>query len=144
MADPGSEATIRAAVEVILPPRGGRPGGVELGVHEHVVHSLELALPGFVDLIAALLDATAMEADPGKPFVDLDHAGRTAALRALSSDEAQDVREAADALLVFSFGGMYSEWSGYDRASGELTPPAVWEEIGFHGPSLGHPEYRES
>lgn len=143
MPDPSSVETIRAAIEVIVPPRADRPGGVDLRVHEHVVHSIDLALPGFVDLIAALLDATAMEIDPGKPFIQLDAEDRTRALRTLSSDEAQDVREAADALLIFSFGGMYSEWTGYDRDTGDLTPPAVWREVGYHGPSLGHPEYRK-
>ena len=142
MADPQSEETIRAAVEVILPPFEGRPGGVELRIHEHVVHAIEMALPGFVDLIAALLDATATELSPGSSFADLDPAGRIEAIRSLSSEETQDAREAADILLIFGFGGMYSEWSGYARETGSLERPAVWDEIGFHGPSPGHPEYR--
>jgi hypothetical protein len=142
MADPASAETIRAAVEAVLPPVGDRPGGADLGVHEHVIEQVEMALPGFVGLMAALLDATAMELSQA-PFAGLGVAERLEVIRALSSDEAQDVREAADVLLIFAYGGMYSEWTGYDRAAGELRPPAVWDDLGFHGPSLGHPGYRE-
>lgn len=141
-ADDAAVETIRAAVEAVLPPWGDRPGGADLRVHEHVVESVEMALPGFVGLMAALLDATAMELS-GAPFAGLPVPERLETIRALSSDEAQDVREAADVLLVFAYGGLYSEWTGYDRATAELRPPATWDEVGFHGPSLGHPDYRE-
>lgn len=142
MADPSSVEAIRAGVEAILPPVGGRPGGAELRVHEHVVEQVEMALPGFVDLMAALLDATALERFQ-TAFVELESAERLEVIRALSSDEAQDVREAADVLLIFAYGGMYSEWTGYDRDARQLERPAIWGEVGFHGPSLGHPRYRE-
>lgn len=140
MADPASAETIRAAVEAVLPPALDRPGGAELRVHEHVLEQVEMALPGFVDLMAALLDATAMELS-GAPFSGLGVPGRLEVIRALSSDEAQDVREAADVLLIFAYGGMYSEWTGYDREARSLERPATWDEVGFHGPSLGHPDY---
>jgi hypothetical protein len=142
MAEPESVETIRAAVEAILPAVDGRPGGADLGVHEHVVEQVEMALPGFVGLMAALLDATAMELSQA-PFAGLGVPERIEVIRALSSDEAQDVREAADVLLIFAYGGMYSEWTGYDRETRSLERPAVWDDVGFHGPSLGHPDYRQ-
>jgi hypothetical protein len=48
-----------------------------------------------------------------------------------------------DALLVFTYGGMHSEWTGYDRARGALRAPAVWADMGYGGPARGHPVYRE-
>jgi hypothetical protein len=139
MPDPHSIATIRAAVETILPRAGDRAGAADLDVDRHVVELVEMALPGFVDLIAALLNAYA----GGAPFSELAPDERTAVLRAMCTDESQDVRDAVDALLVFTYGGMHSEWTGYDRASGALRPPAVWAEMGYGGPVRGHPAYRE-
>ena len=62
---------IRAAVEVIIPPVDGRPGAEELGAHRHVVDMIELAAPGFVDLVGMLLDAYAPTAREGVPFAQL-------------------------------------------------------------------------
>lgn len=139
MPDAGSIATIRSAVETILPASADRPAAADLDVHRHVVDLIEMALPGFVDLIAALLNAYA----GGAPFSGLTADERSAVLRAMCTDESQDVRDAVDALLVFTYGGMHSEWTGYDRASGNLRAPAVWAEMGYGGPVRGHPDYRE-
>lgn len=117
------------------------PGGVELGVERHVVELVERALPGFVDLVAALLNAYAAEL--GGAFASLDAAGRSEALRRMSADEAQDIRDAADALVLFTFGGIYSEWTGLDRAARRLRAPESWGAVGYHGPVHGHPDYRE-
>lgn len=139
--DDASIATIRAAVATIAPAVDGRPGALDLGVDRHVCDLMEQSLEGAVDLVATLIDAYAADVRPGARFAELDDEERTAVLRAMSSDESQDVREAVDTILVFALGGLYSEWSGYDRATGRLQPPATWERMGFH-PAAGHPEYR--
>jgi hypothetical protein len=100
---------------------------------------MELYLPGFTELIATLLDAYAS----GTPFVDLDRPGREAVIREMVHDESQDVREAIDAVFVFALGGMFSEWTGLDRSTGDLTPPPTWAAMGFRGPSDGYASYRE-
>ncbi len=141
--DPASIEAVRAAVEAIVPARGDRPGGAELHVHVHVVDALDRFLPGFVDLTAMLLGLRGRRA-PGASFTELTAEERTEVLRAMSLEDNPDMRDIVDGLLVFTYGGMYSEWSGYEREAGALRPPRAWEAVGFHGPSEGHPDYRES
>ncbi|MBI4259116.1 MAG: gluconate 2-dehydrogenase subunit 3 family protein [Actinobacteria bacterium] len=142
MPEPGSIKTIRAAVEAVVPPTDGAPGAVELGVVDHVVENMELYLPGFVDLVAALLDAYAAGVRPGAAFAELDPAERDRVFREMGAEESQDLREALGAVLVFTLGGVYSEWTGYDRATGHLRPPAAWGAMGFPGPAPAHSSYR--
>lgn len=107
-----------------------------------MVEAMETALPGSADLAARLLDAFAAEA--GARFAGLDPGGRSRVLRAMCADEAAEVRDIADRVLLFSLGGTYSEWTGFDRSARELhTPPAVWGEMGYHGPVVAHPDYRD-
>lgn len=138
MPDEDSVAALRAAVDTILPRTEAMPGGADLGAERHVIEQMELYLPGFTDLIASLLNAYA----GGNPFLELDRAGREAVIREMATDDSQDVRELIDAVFVFGLGGMFSEWSGLDRESGELAPPATWTATGFLGPNEGHPTYR--
>ena len=139
MADPETVQTIRAAVEAVSPRTADVPGAVDIGVHEHVIQQIETYVPGFSDMTAALLDAYAGGVKPGSRFADLSIEERAAVFREMSGEEAQDIRDALDALFVFTLGGMYSEWSarrsGYER-------PESWDRVGFHGPSDGHPDYR--
>jgi len=139
-----SLAAIEAAVDTLVPTgEGGGGGAAELGVQRHVVDSIELALPGFVDMFAMLLDAYAADVRPGSTFVDLDPEERGTVIRAMAREEGQDMREMVGALFLFTYGGMYSEWTGYDRATGRLKPPEVWAELGFRGPVRGNPVYRD-
>ena len=139
MADPQSANTIRAVVDTILPSAEGRTGGVELGADQHAVEQLDKYLPGFPDMVAALFDAFASDERTGASFTDLSPQERGNVLRAMASDESQDIREALDSVTIFALGGAYSEWS----ARGETPPrPRVWDEIGYPGPSEGYPEYR--
>lgn len=142
MPEPSSLDTIRAAVATIAPGSEGAPDGLALGADRHVVGLIEHALPGFVDLIAALLDAYARE-DGGDAFAALSHDGRGEVMKRMSSDEAGDVRDAVDAVILFTYGAIYSEWTGFDRARRTLAPPASWAAAGFPGPAYGHPEYRD-
>ena len=144
MAEPDTVAAIRAAVEVVAPPTDGLPGGLEVGADRHVIDLVEQSLPGLIDMAAALLNAYAGEVRADTAFADLTVSERSAVLRAMASDDSQDIRDAVDALIVFTSGGTYSEWSGYDRATGKLQPPPTWSHTGFHGPSLGHADYREN
>jgi hypothetical protein len=130
-------------VDTLIPAgEGGRHGGVELGVQRHVVDSIEAALPGFVDMFALLLDAYAGDVRAGSAFVELSREERDQVIRSMAREESQDLKEIVGALFLFAYGGMYSEWTGYDRATGELRAPAVWEELGFRGPVRGNPAYR--
>ncbi len=138
--DPASLEAIEAAVETILPGDETTASGPSLGVTRHVVELCEQYLPGFPDVIAALLNAYAAE-QAGVAFAALDDAGRRDVLRAMSAEDSVDVRDAADALFVFSYGGMYSEWSGFDKRRRVLRAPDVWPAIGFPGPALGHPDF---
>jgi hypothetical protein len=143
MPSPEALAAFRAAAETIVPPTEHLAGGADLDVHEHVVALIEQGLPGFGDMIAALLDAYAAEVRPDSRFAELEIEERSRVLRAMSSDDSQDIRDAVDAIIVFSLGGTFSEWTGYDRSSRELKPPRSWSVVGFHGPVHGHPTYRE-
>lgn len=133
---------LRAAVDAVVPPTDGLPGAVEVKAYEHVAEVLEKSLPGSVDMLAALLNAYAMDVRAGAGFAELSLEERSQVFRTMSSDDSQGIRDVVDALLVFSFGGTYSEWSGYDRASGSLTAPRAWAAAGFHGPVHGHSDYR--
>jgi hypothetical protein len=143
MPEPASIEAIRAAVGAIIPATGATPGAAELRVHEHVVEALDRFLPGFVDLAATLLDAYAVDVRTGASFIDLTPEERTNVLRAMSLEENADMRDIIEGLLAFAYGGMYSEWTGYEKETRELRVPAAWEVMGFHGPSDGHPDYRE-
>jgi hypothetical protein len=136
-------AAIRAAVEAIVPAVDGRPGAVDLGVERHVAQSLEGYVPGFADLLGTLLDAYATDVRAGTAFVDLTLDERGQVLRLMSAEDSGDLRDLVDALLVFTYGGMYSEWTGFDPATGALEPPAVWADMGFAGPVAGHADYRK-
>jgi hypothetical protein len=140
VADPETVQTIRAAVEAISPRTEDVPGAVDIGVHEHVVQQVEGYVPGFSDMTAALLDAYAAGVKPGARFAELSLEERAAVFREMSAEDAQDIRDALDALFVFTVGGVYSEWSA--RRSGYGRPES-WARVGFHGPSDGHPDYRE-
>ena len=143
MPDEAALATIKAAVEVIVPPSDGRAGAADLGVERHVVEAIEQFLPGFVDLLATLLDAFAADVRPGVAFRELNAGERTEVLRAMSREESPDMQDIVDGLMVFTYGGFYSEWTGYDKGSKTLRPPDAWSRMGYRGPSLGVPEYRE-
>jgi hypothetical protein len=138
MPDASSLATLRAAVEAIAPPVGGQPGAVELGVEHHVVEQVEIYLPGFTDMLAALLDAYATDVRPGTAFTELTPQERGEVFRLMAAEESQDIREAVDAVFVFTLGGLYSESTA---APGDR--PASWDRVGFAGPSHGHADYRE-
>jgi hypothetical protein len=142
MPEPASIEAIRAAVEAIVPATGDRAGGADLRVHVHVVDALDRFLPGFVDLAATLLDAYAADVRAGASFAELTLPERNEVLRAMSLEDGADMRDIIDGLLAFTYGGMYSEWTGYDRATRTLQPPRTWEALGFHGPSDGHSDYR--
>jgi hypothetical protein len=142
MPEAASLQTIRAAVLTIAPGHDAVPDALTLGADRHVVSLIEQALPGFVDLVAALLDAYAREAS-GSPFAELDDAGRSDVLKRMSSDSSADVRDAADAILLFTYGAVYSEWSSFDRVRRTLKGPASWAATGFPGPAYGHAEYRD-
>jgi hypothetical protein len=143
MPEAASLLAIRAAVEVIVPLVDGDPGAADLGVDRHVAEAIEQYLPGFVDLLGTLLDAYAADVRAGAAFVSLTADERSQVLRAMCREEGPDMQDIVDGLLVFTFGGMYSEWTGFDRATGTLEPPQVWASIGFGGRSDGYPEYRQ-
>lgn len=142
--DPGSVETIVAAVEVILPPSEDHPGDASVDAGRRVVDLIDRAVAGYADLVAALLDAYARDVPPHEaPFASLDPDDRSRVLRAMASDESQDVAEVVSILLLFTFGAGYSEWPGFDRRTGSLQRPSAWDRVGYLGPSLGHPAYRE-
>ena len=138
MPEESSLATLRAAIGAIAPPVGGRQGAPTEGVERHVVHQVELYLPGFTDMLAALLDAFAMDHRAGAAFAELSHEERGEVFRLMAAEEAQDIREAVDALFVFTLGGVYSEAAAQP---GERAP--AWDRMRYAGPSFGHPDYRE-
>ncbi len=142
MPDPASLETLRAAVDTVVPRTDEMPGALDVRADEHIATLLEQNLPGSLDMLAALLNAYANDVRAGTPFAELSPDERSAVFRAMSTDESQEIRDVVDALLVFTFGGVYSEWSGYDRATGDLKAPPSWAAAGFHGPVHGHPDHR--
>lgn len=142
MPDPASIEALRAAVEAVVPPTEAMPGALDVRADEHIATLLEQNLPGSLDMLAALLNTYAMDVRSGASFAELSLDERGKVFRAMSTDDSQDIRDVIDALLVFTFGGTYSEWSGYDRATGEIKAPPSWSACGFPGPARGHPDYR--
>ena len=133
---------LEAVVDTLVPDTDAGPGAAAMGVHRHVADSIEAALPGFLEMLVMLLDAYAAGERPGASFAELTPEERDRAFRAMAVEQSQDMRELVGALFLFTFGGMYSEWSGRDRANGELTPPWTWGHLGYRGPATGHPGYR--
>jgi hypothetical protein len=62
---------------------------------------------------------------------------------AMSSEESPDMADLIDGLLVFTYGGMYSEWTAAHSQAGRRQRPEVWDDIGYGGPSDGHAGYRQ-
>ena len=60
----------------------------------------------------------------------------------LSTDDSQDVREVVDTVQIFAIGGMYSEWTRFDPGARRVERPATWDDVGYHGPVDGVPDYR--
>jgi hypothetical protein len=135
--------TLRAAVEVVLPAGDGFPSGLEVGAERHIRDAFESVLPGATDLLAGLLDAYAADAGAAG-FTSLDADARAGVLRTMLADPSADVREMAESILLFGYGALVSEWSGYDRATKTLKRPAMWDTLGFGGPVEGYPEYRDA
>jgi hypothetical protein len=140
--DRPAAAAIRAAVEAIAPSVDDGPGALAMGADRHVIELIDLYLPGFVDMIGMLLDAFAADVRPGAGMTELSLDERGEVLRLLVREEGQDAKDIVDALFVFTYGAMYSEWSGYDRATAALQPPPTWARAGYHGPVDGVAEYR--
>ena len=137
--EPATIETFRAAVDALFPTGGEHPGALELNAHEHIIELVELGLPeGFTDLIASLLDAYAQGVRPDSRFSELDPAERVAVLRTMAAEPDPDTSDAANIFWIFSLGAMYSEWTG--TVSGGR--PAMWDELGYPGPVLGHPDHR--
>ncbi len=135
--------TLRAVVELAFPEGDGIPSGSSVRAEEHIRDGIELILPGATDLLAALLDGGAMERG-AESFVALSREDRDAVFRAMLAEPVADIREAAEAVLLFGFGAIYSEWSSYDATARTLTRPPVWDTIGYDGPVLGHPEHGDA
>jgi hypothetical protein len=139
MPDQAALDAIKAVVETIAPRTEGGPGAGEMGVHRHVAESIDAALPGFVPMLIMLLDAYAADVRTGAAFADLAVEERSAVLRTMAGEQTQEMKEVVGALFLFTFGGMFSEWSGYDRATRSLTPPWTWKALRFRGPMAGNP-----
>jgi Gluconate 2-dehydrogenase subunit 3 len=142
MPDPASVEAIRAAADAMYPSTDGRPGAAELGVERHIVEQADGAMQGATDLMAALLNAYAAAVRPGAGFAALSRDERVQVLREMYADESQDIRDVVDTIQIFAVGGLYSEWTTFDPKTRELQRPAVWDEVGYHGPVDGVPEYR--
>jgi hypothetical protein len=142
LADAEAVAAIRAAVDAMLPATDGRPGAVDLGVERHVVEQAEGAMQGSTDLMAALLNAYADGVRPGVRFAEMSSEDRVTVLRAMYADESQDIRDVVDTIQIFAIGGMYSEWATFDPTTRELQRPAIWDDVGYHGPVDGVAAYR--
>ena len=93
------------------------------------MRSLELFVPGFADLLATLLEAYAADVRSGVAFAHLSPDERRQVLRTMAKEESPDMRDVIDGLFVLTYGGMYSEWTGYDRATGRLSPPRAWARL---------------
>ena len=94
-------------------------------------------------MIGMLLDAYAADVRDGATLEQLTIEERGRVIRAMAAEEAQDPRDILDAVFVFTIGAMYSEWSGYERSTRTLRPPATWAQVGYHGPVDGVANYRE-
>ena len=135
---PDQEAALRALVDVVLPRHAGLEAASERGVHEHVAACLEAMQPGSVRMLILLLDIHARNVDSAARFADLGPEGRARVFSDLAVDDADEIRDAVDGVLLFTLGGYFSDWSGYDRASRRLDAPPVWRRVGYRGPSEHH------
>jgi len=142
MPDPASVDAIRAAADAMLPDTDGHPGAASLGVERHIVEQAEGIMEGFTDLIATLLDAYAAAVRPDVRFAELSPDERRLVLQTMYAEDSQDVREIVDTIQVFAIGGMYSEWTGVDPKTRRPGRPAIWDDVGYHGPVDGVAEYR--
>ena len=135
----GEEAVFSGLVDVIAPSYEGLPAASTIGVHRHLVSCLEAAQPGLSQMVVLLLNMYARIERRDATFVSLSPQERDHVLRNLAEEDDEQIRDAVDAVLVFTYSGYFSEWSGFDPATGAVIRPAVWNRMGYRGPSLGHP-----
>jgi gluconate 2-dehydrogenase gamma chain len=132
--DPAVEATIRAAVERIIPSDDGLPGAREAGTYDFVAdEAISRGAAGLQALAAraALLDQAAAAADPERPgarFVDLSPDQQDAVLLALETEGSA----ALGWLVELTMEGFYG-----DPRHGGNRAGVSWEMIGFPGPTGG-------
>ena len=127
MYDDDVMATFASAADTILPRSSDQ------GLHEKVVALFDGAMPGYPVLVMSLLDAFASDIESGKRFVELDDAGRGKVFGVMLADPAYDVRDVVDGLFLFTLGQNYSE--------ANPNHDAVWQKLGYHGPSEGVANY---
>jgi gluconate 2-dehydrogenase gamma chain len=124
-------ATIRAAVERIIPSDDGLPGAREAGTADFVLE--EAAVRGAAGIgalaeRAAMLDAAAAAAGPSRTFADLDPAGQDEILAALERSSSAAFRW----LVETTMEGFYA-----DPRHGGNRNAVSWQLIGFPGPTGG-------
>lgn len=125
--DPDVLRTFAAAADTIL------PGSSAAGVHVHVAQLFDAAMEGYPVMVAGLLDAFAGDVRAGTSFASLSDRERGEVLEVMMADDSVDVRDVVDGLFIFTLGQNYSE-AHPDHA-------AIWERIGYHGPSEGVPDF---
>lgn len=115
--------TFAAAADTIL------PGSSAKGVHERVARLFDTAIPGFPLLVVGLLDAFASDIAPGKRFAELSEDERSEVFELMMKEEAADIQDVLDGLMLFTMGQNYTEnHPGHEE---------IWKRIGYHGPSEG-------
>lgn len=121
----------RAAVDVICPATPNSASASSIGVHDRVMHLIEMSRPGAVPLLAAVLDAYAAQIVAAADFLALDDEQRGKVFLLMADSGLTDIRDGVDALFVFTWATVFTE----HHAQGEAS-------TGYHGPSLGVPGYR--
>jgi Gluconate 2-dehydrogenase subunit 3 len=136
---PKSLAALRAIVDTIVPGTGACPPASAKQVHLRVAQSLEMSQRGSTALLSRLLDMYARAELHHARFLDLDAAARERVLRALASEELDELRDLVEGLHVFTLNGYLAGWGASARPElPGVTGCEVWSVMGFHGPAQGH------
>lgn len=120
-------ANFAAASDTILPRSS------VAGIHKMVAALFDGAVPGYSVLVSGLLDAFAAEIRPGSSFAALTDEERISVFKKMAAEESVDIKDVVDGLFLFTLGQNYSE--------AHPDHHAVWERIGYHGPSIGVRDY---
>lgn len=129
-----------------------KTGAVEMKAHEFVIDAFDSFLaavptqPHGVKLsvvVAAAIDAHAIQVTPGKTFIEQSFDERVQTLAAIDASPSGDTRFIGFALPGMAALGFYTEWPAYGKRYGgdhdslDVSLLPVWGEIGFSGPREG-------
>lgn len=135
MLTPQQHATLRAALDRIIPPDDNSPGASAAGVDDYLLGQFGRDLQSALPMYQSCLDALDVEARTaqGKPFADLSPAEQDALLGRIEKGTVHDKKAWTNEPDLFFAKLVQHAWEGFfaDPGNGGNKNGVAWKLIGF-------------